>query len=245
MIFKMTQAGVVTVLYSFDGTHGSNPVGGLVLGLDGNFYGTTQNGGANGYGEIFKITPAGVLTVLYDFKGTVDGGYPVSPLIVGADGFFYGTSYPGYAYKISPAAVFTVIAKIPGTSNGPLLQARNRSFYGVTEFNGTHSGGTIYKITGTTVTTIHNFDLPTGSNPGSGRRQEREYHSYYAGRQGCQQAGVYGHAVISRGVTCYVSTGGADERIVRGAVGRDVASNVSSNKFRFWAKLRSTYLLSV
>lgn len=168
MIFKMTPAGVVTVLHSFDGIHGDNPVGGLVLGLDGNFYGTTENGGANGYGEIFKITPAGVLTVLYSFKGTADGGYPVSPLIVGTDGFFYGTSYPGFAYKMSPAAVFSVIAKIPGTSYGPLLQARNGSFYGVTEYNGTHSGGTIYKITGTTVTTIHNFDLATGSNPVGG-----------------------------------------------------------------------------
>ena len=116
MVFKISPAGALTTLYSFDGTHGNTPVGGLVLGVDGDLYGTAEFGGANGYGNIFKITPAGVLTVLYDFTANADGGYPVSPLMIGADGFFYGTSYPGYAYKISPAGLFTVITKIPGTT---------------------------------------------------------------------------------------------------------------------------------
>ncbi len=165
MVFKLTPAGVLTALRSFDGTHGKNPVGGLVLGLDGNLYGTTEFGGANGFGNIFKITPAGAMTILYTFTGNADGGYPVSPLVIGSDGNFYGTSYPGYAFKMSPAGVFRVITKIPGTTYGPLLQAANGSFYGVTEFDGTHSGGTIYRITGTTATTIHNFDQATGSYP--------------------------------------------------------------------------------
>jgi uncharacterized repeat protein (TIGR03803 family) len=167
-VYRITPAGVLTVLRSFDGTHGATPVGGLTLGLDGNFYGTTEFGGTNSYGTIFKISPAGVLTVYYEFTGTTDGGYPVSPLMIGFDGNFYGTSYPGYAFKMSPQGVFQVITKIPGTTYGPLLQARNGSFYGVTEFNGTHGGGTIYRITGTTATTIHNFDQTTGSYPVGG-----------------------------------------------------------------------------
>jgi uncharacterized repeat protein (TIGR03803 family) len=168
MVFRISPAGALTALLSFDGTHGRTPVGGLVLGLDGNLYGTTEFGGTNGYGTIFKITLLGVQTVLYDFTGTADGGYPVSPLAIGFDGNFYGTSYPGYAFKFSPAGVFQVITKIPGTTYGPLLQARNGSFYGVTEFDGTHAGGTIYRITGTTATTIHNFAQATGSYPVGG-----------------------------------------------------------------------------
>ena len=179
MVFKIAPSGgALTTLYSFDGTHGSTPVGGLVLGVDGNLYGTTEFGGANGYGNIFKITPAGVLTVLYDFTANADGGYPVSPLMIGADGFFYGTSYPGYAYKISPAGVFTVITKIPGTTFGPLVQGTNGSFYGVTEFDGTKSAGTIYRITGSTCTTIHSFDGPHGSYPIGGLVQGADGNFY-------------------------------------------------------------------
>ncbi len=177
MVFKITPAGVLTVVHNFDGTHGSTPVGGLTLGADGNLYGTSEEGGANGYGNIFKITPAGVLTVLYDFTGNADGGYPVSALVIGADGNFYGTSYPGYAYKMSPQGVFQVITKIPATTFGPLVQV-NGSFYGVTEFGGTKSAGTIYRITGSTTTTIHSFDGPHGSYPIGGLVQGSDGNLY-------------------------------------------------------------------
>ena len=164
-VFKITPTGTHTALYSFDTTHGSTPVGGLVLGLDGNIYGTTKVGGAHGFGNIFKITPTGVLTVVYDFTGGTDGGFPVAALIIGSDGNFYGTSHPGIAFRVTPAGVFTPIAKIPSESYGPLLLARNGSYYGVTEFAGTNTDGTIYKVTGTKSTTLYNFDGPHGAFP--------------------------------------------------------------------------------
>src|SRR6266852_9524913 len=58
-VFRVTMAGVETVLYDFDGTHGASPIGGLILGTDGNFYGTTSAGGAAGLGTLFRITPQG------------------------------------------------------------------------------------------------------------------------------------------------------------------------------------------
>jgi uncharacterized repeat protein (TIGR03803 family) len=177
-VFQITPGGTYKVLYDFDTVHGSTPIGGLALGADGNLYGTTEEGGAHGLGNIFKITPAGALTVLYDFMGTADGGHPVSPLMVGFDGMFYGTSYPGMSYKISPAGVFHVIGTIPGTTYGPLLQANDGSFYGVTEFDGTNSAGTVYKITGKTYKILHSFDTATGSYPVGGLVQGADGNFY-------------------------------------------------------------------
>jgi uncharacterized repeat protein (TIGR03803 family) len=164
-VFRITPSGGYTQLYSFDGPHGSTPVGGLTLGADGNLYGTAEEGGANGFGSIFKITPAGVYTDIYDFTGNADGGLPVAPLIIGADGNFYSTTHLGVVYKISPTGVFKVVAKIPLESYGPLLLARNGSYYGVTEFAGTLTDGSIYRVTGSTSTVLFNFDGPHGSFP--------------------------------------------------------------------------------
>jgi uncharacterized repeat protein (TIGR03803 family) len=97
-VFKLTPAGAVTVLYSFSGgTDGANPQAGLIQGADGNFYGTTEDGGTNNYGTVFKITPAGAETVLYLFSGATDGANPLAGLIQGADGNFYGTAVQGGA----------------------------------------------------------------------------------------------------------------------------------------------------
>src|SRR5450432_3440331 len=78
-VFKLTPKGNLTVLYSFDVTHGSYPSGGLTLGTDGDFYGTTGGGGTSGYGTIFKITPGGVLTVLHNFTNGPDGSLSKAP----------------------------------------------------------------------------------------------------------------------------------------------------------------------
>src|SRR5260370_42535857 len=45
-----------TTLHSFDGADGTVPQGTLIQGLDGNLYGTTYEGGANGVGTIYQIT---------------------------------------------------------------------------------------------------------------------------------------------------------------------------------------------
>ena len=55
-VFKIAPSGTLTVLHNFNGsTDGGNAGGGINLGLDGNLYGMTANGGANGYGTVFKL----------------------------------------------------------------------------------------------------------------------------------------------------------------------------------------------
>jgi uncharacterized repeat protein (TIGR03803 family) len=74
-VFKITPAGQVSVLYSFDGVTGALPSSGLTLGTDGNFYGTTFENGPSNYGTVFKITAEGKLTLLHGFDDS-DGAGP-------------------------------------------------------------------------------------------------------------------------------------------------------------------------
>jgi uncharacterized repeat protein (TIGR03803 family) len=95
-VFKITLAGTETVLYSFaGGTDGATPSAGLIQASDGNFYGTTSDGGVAGLGTMFEITPAGVETVLYSFAGGTDGANPYASVIQGSDGSIYGTTEYG------------------------------------------------------------------------------------------------------------------------------------------------------
>jgi uncharacterized repeat protein (TIGR03803 family) len=94
-VFKITPSGALTSLYSFGGPNGSEPGAGLIQGTDGNFYGTTFDGGTNGnYGTVFKITASGVLTTLHRFDST-DGAYPEAGLVQDTNGTFYGTTSGG------------------------------------------------------------------------------------------------------------------------------------------------------
>jgi uncharacterized repeat protein (TIGR03803 family) len=93
-IFKITPTGTMTMLYWFSGSNGAYPYAGLIQATDGNFYGTTELGGANNLGTIFQITPQGTLTTLHSFDST-DGAAPYSGLIQDTDGSFYGTTSAG------------------------------------------------------------------------------------------------------------------------------------------------------
>jgi uncharacterized repeat protein (TIGR03803 family) len=107
-VFRVTPKGVLTTLYNFCSQNncadGAEPRAGLILGTDGNLYGTTSLGGAyyNAYlqtgGTIFKITRAGVLTTLYSFcaqNTCPDGNQPLAPLVQDTNGELYGTTIFG------------------------------------------------------------------------------------------------------------------------------------------------------
>jgi uncharacterized repeat protein (TIGR03803 family) len=156
MVFKVTGGGNFTILHVFDSTDGGNPYAGLILGKDGNFYGTTANGGTVGYGNVFKITPAGVLTSLHSFTPGTDGGSPFSGLVQATDGNFYGLGYLGGAtnhgtiFRITPAGSFAVRYNFDGTKGGSpmvtLLQHTNGILYGDTNIFGAHNSGVFYSL---------------------------------------------------------------------------------------------------
>jgi uncharacterized repeat protein (TIGR03803 family) len=178
--FRLTPAGVFSVLYNFDesGGGGGNPTG-VTQGSDGNFYGTTQDGGTLGYGTVFRMTPHGALTTVYNFDST-NGAAPFARPIQGPDGNFYGTTGGGGAYgggvvyKLTPGGVITVLHSFGQTSTDGysldcvLALALDGNFYGVTLYGGTDGDGTVFKVTpGGVFTNLLNFDGTDGDFPGS------------------------------------------------------------------------------
>ena len=196
-VFKITPSGTLTTLYNFCSQAGcadgiSLPLlgAGLVQGSDGNFYGTTQEGGSNhgctnpSCGTVFKITAAGALTTLYSFcaqSNCADGSYP-NGLMQGTDGNFYGTTEEsgannnGTVFKITPSGTLTTLYTFcseggAGCTDGAvpssaLVQGSDGNFYGTTWAGGTSGVGTVFEITSTgTLTTLHNFDVTDGDYP--------------------------------------------------------------------------------
>ena len=197
-VFKITPTGRLTTLYNFciqaNCADGQEPMAGLVLASNGNFYGTTYGGGANGFGTVFKITAAGALTTLYSFctkANCADGSLPFDALVQGADGNFYGTTgyggahcpknFPtgcGTVFKITPSGTLTTLYSFCAQANcadgtipyGGPVQGADGNFYGTTE--GAFGGhpGTVFQITPTGIlTTLHTFNcVADGCNPYDG-----------------------------------------------------------------------------
>ena len=166
-------------LVDFDGTNGSAPYGSLVQGTDGNFYGTTYQGGdvtcdaPYGCGTVFKVTPGGILTTLHRFEST-DGDNPAAQLLLATDGTLYGTTLRGGAegdgtvFKVTPGGTLTTLHGFNGSDGampfGGLVQATDGNFYGTTyqggnlTCNAPYGCGTVFKITpSNTLTTLYSF----------------------------------------------------------------------------------------
>src|SRR5208282_398944 len=175
-------------LYSFCSqpscTDGNTPRGGLIQATDGNLYGTTNDGGSNGFGTVFKITPSGTLTTLYNFcsePDCPDGTYPETGVIQATDGNFYGTT-GSTVFKITPSGTLIFDVAVDGVPNG-LIQASDGNFYGTTYGGGANSDGTVFKITPSgTLTTLYSFcskaNCTDGANPQAGLIQATDGNFY-------------------------------------------------------------------
>jgi uncharacterized repeat protein (TIGR03803 family) len=183
-VFKITRSGVLTTLHNFCSENlcsdGQNPYASLVQFTNGNLYGTTYSGGANGFGTIFMITTKGRLTTLHSFTDE-DGANPYAGLVQATDGNFYGTTYGGGAesdgtvFKITPDGILTTLHSFVG---GPtdaanpyagLIEATDGNFYGTTDGGGTETYGTVFEITSSgAVTILHSFCSQRGCADGQG-----------------------------------------------------------------------------
>jgi len=176
-VFMISPSGAFKVLYNFTyGASGINPYSGLLLGTDGNFYGTTESEGINN-GTIFKITPIGQFSVLYTFTGGSDGGHPYAPPIQAIDGNLYGTTSNGYSqspygtvYKLTPEGQLTSLYQFDqahgASPYAPLIQGSDGNFYGETSAGGNLNLGVLFKISPAgKLIVLYNFDVTHGSQP--------------------------------------------------------------------------------
>jgi uncharacterized repeat protein (TIGR03803 family) len=91
-LFRVTTNGLLSTLYVLNFGDGSYPAAGLLESSDGNFYGTTEFGGAYNNGTIFRLSPRGTFTKLADLDGLDTGAHPQAALVEGFDGGLYGTT---------------------------------------------------------------------------------------------------------------------------------------------------------
>ncbi len=164
-VFKLTQAGVETVLHSFKGgTDGANPIAKLTFDSEGNLYGTTSAGGAYGGGTVFEVSKGGTETVLHSFGYGTDGSDPVAGVSITKKGEIFGTTSTGGSSGYGTIFALTAsksgwketilhsfaLQSDGGTPYAGLVFDQSGNLYGTTTAGGEggeNGGGTIFKLT--------------------------------------------------------------------------------------------------
>jgi uncharacterized repeat protein (TIGR03803 family) len=199
-IFKLTTAGVYTVLRAFNyKPDGGNSYGSVMQARDGNLYGMTYWGGNNNSGTIFKITTAGVYTVLRHLASATDGAYPRGDLIQATDGHLYGLissgglNYNGTAFRITTAGAFTVLKALSasvegGNPSGSLIQGTDGFLYGLAaNMSGGFTGSVFRMTTSGSTLVMKKFTLATdGGYPAGSLFQNTDGALYGMTTQGGQ-----------------------------------------------------------
>jgi uncharacterized repeat protein (TIGR03803 family) len=169
-VFEITTTHQLITLHSFDSTDGAGPVSGPIQASDGNFYGTTDEGGAgNGTGTIYEITSAGVFSSLYSFcTGPICGVGPTYALAQATNGEFIGATTAGgagmvgtvYSYATGLGAFVQTVPKAAKVGARVLILGYGLNGSTGVTFNGTTATFTVVSDTEITAT------VPQGATTG-------------------------------------------------------------------------------
>jgi uncharacterized repeat protein (TIGR03803 family) len=163
---------------------GATPIGGLIDGGDGVFYGTATQGGTEGRGVLYSITPAGVFNVLHAFNNA-NGSRPLAELLLGSDGKLYGTTTAGGVNSTGTTTSFGTMFSISrdGTGftrlysfdgsqgSGPgsqLLQLSSGVFVGLAGSSGSCGYGTLFQYSQAGDTVSGNRNCGRNNNDSGG-----------------------------------------------------------------------------
>ncbi len=180
-VFKLNADGTgYHVLHSFSNTgeDGAVPLDGLVVGTDGNLYGTTHSGGSDGFGMVFKLNPMdGAYFVVHGFSTSNQGALPFAGLLVGPDAAVYGATYCGGSggfgtvFRLNPQdgayAVLYSFSNTGGDGVNPMaspIAGRDGALYGTTEAGGSYGRGTVFRsnVDGSGYQVLHGFSNTGG-----------------------------------------------------------------------------------
>jgi uncharacterized repeat protein (TIGR03803 family) len=171
----------VSVIAAFNDTNGDSPSGGVVFDSNGNLYGTTYGGGANGDGTVFEIVAgSNTITTLASFNG-IDGSHPVGNVVLDAAGdLFTATSLGGSPSGNQDGTVVEIVKgsgaiTVLGVFNGPngnqsfgnLARDGEGNIFGTTVGGGPGNAGVVFEIPNgkNTVQTFATFNSVGLSGP--------------------------------------------------------------------------------
>ena len=174
-VFEIAKStGELTTLATFTGANGETPAGSLTIDAEGDLFGTTANGGADGDGTVFEIAKStGKLTTLATFTGS-NGEYPERGLTIDAAGDLFGTTFHGGADNdgtvfeiVKSTGALITLATFTGANGASPLSAlvidAAGDLFGTTELGGADNDGTAFEIAKSTglLSTLATF---TGAN---------------------------------------------------------------------------------
>jgi uncharacterized repeat protein (TIGR03803 family) len=169
--------GTITPLASFTGANGAAPVSSLIRGAQGNLFGTTLVGGANGQGTVFELAAgSGTITSLASFTGG-SASSPTGNLVRDPQGNIFGTTQSGGAFGngtlwelAAGSGTITILASFTGANGafpeGGLIRDAQGTLFGTTEIGGAANSGTVFELAAGTgvINTLASFPSGTFGN---------------------------------------------------------------------------------
>jgi uncharacterized repeat protein (TIGR03803 family) len=175
IVYKISTSGTFTLLHSFAGwpqVDGALPYVGMILGSDGNLYGTTTAGGKGNFGEIYEVTVStGKVTTLWSFctlNLCADGFDPQEPLVQHTNGKFYGNTYGnslgGSIYYSLDTGLGPFASIVVNTSGkvGATVELLGQGFTGTTNVSFNGAPASFMVVSDTYLTTT----VPNGATDG-------------------------------------------------------------------------------
>lgn len=180
LLISSADAQTYNVVHHFTGqSDGANPIAGVTIDAAGSLYGTTSAGGRKSFGTVYRLVPSGpnwLFYLVYTFEGltqnSTDGSAPYSRVVIGPDGFLYGTTHSGgngqgckalhgcgtvYQVRPKPGNIWvpwqeTVLFQF-GTEDGSnpdygdVVFDQAGNLYGTTRNGGAYLQGALYELT--------------------------------------------------------------------------------------------------
>ena len=231
VVFKLDTSGKIHLLHTFTcGADGATPDAGVIRDPGGNLYGTTEQGGAFGWGTVFSLDPSGQMTVIYSFTGGTDGRIAVGELVRDGAGNLYGATNEGgdlscaphenfgcgTVYQIDPSGAEKALHAISGFADGygpcaRLIRDPARNLYATAEGGAGHDG-VVFKVDPAgRYTLLHAFMGPDGDDPRSGLVRDPAGNLYGATTDGGIGKGVVFRLAVGGQVTVLHSFTGGDD----------------------------------